>query len=160
MRDTMSNKMLVLVGSDGKPENAFRKAVELAEKEKSELHVLIYNTTLKENIALEESEEFSLEDSYMGELTVPDVQLMEDLDEENQAEIKEFVSSIKLSNPDNLIISYVSYGLKKAVLNYANEKEIDLVILGQEESLYIRLTFDSLIKHLANKSASNLLIIK
>ncbi|MGX2947058.1 universal stress protein [Enterococcus alishanensis] len=152
----MKDKILVLVESSGNPKGALKKAIKLANKDKSELHVLIYNTTLKETMALEETEEDSY---YSGAFVAQNGKLIEEIANENNEETKEFLSQIKLDEQDDLIISYVFNGLKKTIINYAQEKAIDLIILGQDEEIYGHLALGSLIKHIIKNSQSDLLII-
>ncbi|MGH1832657.1 universal stress protein [Enterococcus gilvus] len=156
----MENKILVLMENTGSPKRALEKGEQLAKNDSSELHVLIFDTSQKEIFELEEEQNYVFAGNIGGEEVAREENELEDVENRDNEKTKRFISDIKESSPSNVIISSVDYSIKKDVVEYANEHNISLIILGQDESMYSRRGFDSLIKHVVNKTNSELLIVR
>ncbi|MBV7391095.1 MULTISPECIES: universal stress protein [Enterococcus] len=156
----MKKKILVLMENTGSPQKALKEGERLAKKDSSELHVLIFNTNQKEIYELEEEQTYVLAGDIGGEEVAREENTIKDIENKDAERTDNFVSELKRVVSTNLIISYVTSSIKSDVVTYSEENNIDLIILGQDEAMYSRRSFDSLIKHVVNKTKADLLVIK
>ncbi|MGM0239496.1 universal stress protein [Enterococcus sp. AZ103] len=156
----MKKKILVLMENTGSPQRALKEAEHLAKNDSSELHVLIFNTNQKEIYEIEEEQTYSLAGDISGEEIAREENAIKTIENEDAEKTDKFVSELRKTVSVNLMISYVTSSIKSDVVTYSEEKNIDLIILGQDEAMYSRRGFDSLIKHVVNKTNSDLLVVK
>ncbi len=144
----------------GNPKKALDKGKELTQKNSSELHILIFDTSQKEVFELEEEQNYVLAGSIGGEEVAREENEIEDIENRDNNKTEKFIAEIKQSTSPNTVVSNIEYSIKNGIVEYSNENAIDLIILGQDEAMYSRRGFDSLIKHVVNKTNSELLIVR
>ncbi len=144
----------------GNPKKVLNKGEEIAKRDSSELHVLLFDTSQEAIFELEAEQNYALANEVGGEETILEEKVIEDMEKRDKEKTENFVAEIKQNLSSDVIISTVDNSIKSDIVKYSNDNGIDLIILGKDDALYSRRSFDSLIKHLINKTNSDLFIVR
>jgi nucleotide-binding universal stress UspA family protein len=145
MEDTYKNILVAVDGSD-QAEAAYQEAIKIAKRNGASLHILY---------VIEEMA------NYFGELTFSMGQMMEEIQEKEEEEMKRRKANAHAAGINN-VFTYVIYGYPKSLIADFSQSEepIDLIVLGKTGlNGFQRMMVGSTTAYVVNHTKANVLVV-
>ncbi|WP_265456625.1 universal stress protein [Enterococcus sp. HY326] len=121
------------------------------------LYILFYNPN-NSDIDIEMAEAPT---GFTNEIYIPySYESTQELDKEFAEQIDEFIAKVNQRGFTNVssVITYTEP--KHSVPKYANEHDIDLIVIGEKDEFLVKRDLESMTKHIIKHTTSNLLIVR